>query len=385
MGSSRGPYRTGRERAVRILDAAHVLFIENGYRATSLRDIAAASGISHPALLRHFGSREEILTALIERLDDVHGDWPEEGADATPAAAADIARRNETIPGWIGLFTALLGEATSPEHPGHALMRRRRATGMALATRLLLPYSADERSASLEALRFGAFWDGLQILSLYFPGEIDIPGQIAAYEAELERAGTPEAPAETGGQEDAEPTFPAIEPESRRRALEAAARRYARQGYHEASMQSVADDAGLTKAALVHIARTKRDLLDAVLTEVIDTPGQEGEDPARWLYSLPQRPRWVTAADVVLMCEATVPAHPAHAFMTRRLSEARRGATSALAATGLPPARAASEADRIVSIALGVAVSWLYDPDHVDPRALLDGALAHLPTFARSR
>ncbi|GGV89012.1 hypothetical protein GCM10015535_41440 [Streptomyces gelaticus] len=378
MGSSRGPYRTGRERAARILDAAHVLFIENGYRATSLRDVAAASGISHPALLRHFGSREEILTALIERLDTAYGDWPMEQADGTVLTAAAIARRNETVPGWIELFTALLGEATSPEHPGHELMRRRRATGLTLATRFLLPLSPDERSASLAALRLGALWEGLQILSLYFPGEIDIPGQLAAYEMGLTHSGAPEAPAETGGQI-TDPAPPVIEPESRRRALEAAARRYAQQGYHEASIQSIADDAGLTKAALVHIARTKRDLLDAVLTEVIDAPRPEGEDPAQWLYSLPQRPRWVTAAHVVLLCEATVPAHPAHAFMTRCLAEARQSVVSALAAADHPPAQAAPEADRIISIALGVVISWLYDSDRVDPRALLDGALAHLP------
>ncbi|MFE7332149.1 TetR family transcriptional regulator [Streptomyces sp. NPDC057565] len=384
MGSSRGPYRTGRERAARILDAAHALFIENGYRATSLRDVAAASGISHPALLRHFGSREEILTALIGRLDTAYGDWSVERTDGAVLAAAGIARRNETVFGWIELFTALLGEATSPDHPGHELMRRRRAVGLTLGTQLLLPLSTDERSASFAALRLGALWDGLQILSLYFPGEIDIPGQLAAHESELAHSGVPKAPAETGDPVTC-PAAPAIDPDSRRRALEAAARRYARQGYHEASMQSIADDAGLTKAALVHIARTKRDLLDAVLTEVIDAPRPEGEDSAQWLYSLPQRPRWVTAADVVLMCEATVPAHPAHAFMTRRLAEARQSAASALATTGLPPAQAASEADRIVSIGLGVVISWLYDPDHVDPRALLGDALARIPSFTRSQ
>ncbi|MBD0709032.1 MULTISPECIES: TetR/AcrR family transcriptional regulator [unclassified Streptomyces] len=383
MGSSRGSYRTGRERAARILDAAHVLFIENGYRATSLRDVAAASGISHPALLRHFGSREEILTALVERLEAAHGDWPLRQSDGTALTAAAIARHNETVPGWIELFTALLGEATSPEHPGHDLMCRRRDTGNELAARHLLPRGVDARSAELAVLRLGALWDGLQILSLYFPGEIDIPGQLAAYEAEVAREGIPKAPAapvkagepRTGG-----PGGPAPVPESappvtgnRRRALEAAARRYARQGYYEASIQSIADDAGLTKAALVHVARTKRDLLDAVLAEVVDAPRPEGGNPALWLRTLPQRPRWVTAARVVLLCEATVPAHPAHAFMSRRLAEARRSVVSALVGAGRPPVLAAPEADRAVAMALGIVIAWLYDPDRFDPRTLVDG------------
>jgi AcrR family transcriptional regulator len=40
-----------------ILQAAHRPFMEQGYRAVSTRQIAAACGITQPALYRHFATQ----------------------------------------------------------------------------------------------------------------------------------------------------------------------------------------------------------------------------------------------------------------------------------------------------------------------------------------
>jgi len=51
----------------RILDNAAVLFAEFGYNATSVRDIAAALGITAPALYHHFRSKEDLFCATHAR------------------------------------------------------------------------------------------------------------------------------------------------------------------------------------------------------------------------------------------------------------------------------------------------------------------------------
>ncbi|MFE2106380.1 TetR/AcrR family transcriptional regulator [Kitasatospora sp. NPDC059463] len=380
MAMKRGSYRTGRERVERVLDASHELFISSGYRATSLRDIAAASGISHPALLRHFATKQEILTALVDRLDREHRDWIAAGADAagTSPSAAETARRNADARGWIPLFTALLGEATSPEHPGHDLMRTRQRVGTRLGVQMLSGSGGDERSARLAVQQLGAAWDGLQILSLYFPGLIDIPAQLAAHEEEMKANGLPPAPAlpwPAPRPADTANTDTPPERTSRARAVEAAARLYARHGYHDTSMQAVAEEAGLTKAALVHVAPTKRALLDLVLTDLI-APVEDEPDPYSRLRVLLDRPRWQAAAEIVLMCEATVPSHPAHARMAKRLAHSLASTADDLAAAQpLGEEEARTSAQWLVALALGGLIAWLYEPDAIDLGTLIGSAL----------
>src|SRR6476646_905846 len=51
-----------------VIDAAGRLFAERGFAATSMRDISAASGISHPLIHHHFGSKEELYAAVKRRM-----------------------------------------------------------------------------------------------------------------------------------------------------------------------------------------------------------------------------------------------------------------------------------------------------------------------------
>lgn len=56
-----------RNRGERILEAARQLFSERGYHAVSIDDIGAAAGITGPGVYRHFGGKEEILVAVLDR------------------------------------------------------------------------------------------------------------------------------------------------------------------------------------------------------------------------------------------------------------------------------------------------------------------------------
>ncbi|MPZ68100.1 MAG: TetR family transcriptional regulator [Actinobacteria bacterium] len=52
----------------RILDAAEVLLAENGYEATSLRAVTQAAGVNLAAVNYHFGSKKDLLDAVIRRV-----------------------------------------------------------------------------------------------------------------------------------------------------------------------------------------------------------------------------------------------------------------------------------------------------------------------------
>ncbi len=60
---------TGREEVVAaILQAATDLFAERGPAATSIRDIAARSKVNHGLVFRHFGTKDQVVGAVLENL-----------------------------------------------------------------------------------------------------------------------------------------------------------------------------------------------------------------------------------------------------------------------------------------------------------------------------
>ena len=60
--------KTAEERKNEILDVAEELFAKKGYDNSSTNDIIAKIGIARGTLYHHFGSKEEILDALVDRM-----------------------------------------------------------------------------------------------------------------------------------------------------------------------------------------------------------------------------------------------------------------------------------------------------------------------------
>jgi AcrR family transcriptional regulator len=54
--------------AAAILEAATELFAERGPAATSIRDIAARSKVNHGLVFRHFGTKEQLVGAVLDHL-----------------------------------------------------------------------------------------------------------------------------------------------------------------------------------------------------------------------------------------------------------------------------------------------------------------------------
>ncbi len=57
----------------RILLAAAEIFTHSGYSATTTRGIAAAAGVSELTLFRHFGSKQNLFSAVITRFSPLPG------------------------------------------------------------------------------------------------------------------------------------------------------------------------------------------------------------------------------------------------------------------------------------------------------------------------
>ena len=84
------PTARGRRRREAIVDAATELFDQRGFHATSIDDIGAAAGISGPGLYRHFGSKDELLIAVFDRIWDRLRPAVEAAADRPPTEAIGL-------------------------------------------------------------------------------------------------------------------------------------------------------------------------------------------------------------------------------------------------------------------------------------------------------
>ena len=81
--ASRRSTPTGREEvAAAILAAATDLFAERGPAATSIRDIAARSKVNHGLVFRHFGTKDQLVGAVLDNLGTTLTDLLDSGAPA---------------------------------------------------------------------------------------------------------------------------------------------------------------------------------------------------------------------------------------------------------------------------------------------------------------
>lgn len=174
----RGPYAKSGEQRRRILEVAMDVFGRLGNRGSSLREIAETVGMSQAGVLHHFGSKSELLLAVLEERD-VRTTVPD---GATLREQAGEARANLAAAcdnrGLTQLFTTLSAEATNPEHPARRFFEERYARVLEeFGAPFRAAQAAGEISADLDpeaAARLAvAVMDGLQLQLLLDP-EADI-------------------------------------------------------------------------------------------------------------------------------------------------------------------------------------------------------------------
>ena len=187
---SRGPYRNGIERREQILREAGRIFARRGYAGTSLRGIADEVGVTGAAILRHFGSKEGLLLAVLERWDDDNGAAQDsthrtvnEVLDAFPTVMANHPDK----PGFVELFLTVATEASDPGHPARDWVAERYERIVLEVMEQLETSSAEgrirpmsEADRELEARCLYAVMDGLELQWIADPS-VDLVGLFDAH------------------------------------------------------------------------------------------------------------------------------------------------------------------------------------------------------------
>lgn len=169
-----------------IIDTATELFSRSGYRAVSLRDIAARSGLSHAGVLHHFPNKEALLVHVLSRRDEIDAPLvldPGLSHRELIDNLVEIVERNTGSPGLVSLFVNLSAEATDPAHPAHDYFFGRYR---ALREHLASAFAAllDGRpgpTPEIAATQFISLQDGLQVQWLLDPGAVDMRAAVVSF------------------------------------------------------------------------------------------------------------------------------------------------------------------------------------------------------------
>src|SRR4051794_40638055 len=119
---ARGAYAKTAARRAAIIDAARQSFVEHGYEAASLRDIARRAGISLPGLLHHFDDKAQLLHEVLRQRDVAGRARSEElraAGQSIASAVAQLQTERQHDPQLLRLWATLAPAASRPDHPAH--------------------------------------------------------------------------------------------------------------------------------------------------------------------------------------------------------------------------------------------------------------------------
>lgn len=130
----RGAYAKGVARREEILTRALDVIAREGYAGASVKELAAAVGLSQAGLLHYFDSKEELFTAILRTRDErdlarfdmqetAPADWR-----ALREGYVSIIRHNTHVPGMVQLFSRMSVDAADPGHPAHDFFLDRSAS-----------------------------------------------------------------------------------------------------------------------------------------------------------------------------------------------------------------------------------------------------------------
>jgi AcrR family transcriptional regulator len=157
--------RTREETRHQIVDAAFLLFSQNGFSRTSVRDIAAAVGVTDAALYHYFDSKKELLDAVFEERG-TRGwmEWIEKirgtaslsvVLERTSVAALQFIEQNRDLLRLV-LLESLAGDANAIAH--HAGMMSRWRRGIRLLVGDRVGSRDDEATALIAEHLVAALW-----------------------------------------------------------------------------------------------------------------------------------------------------------------------------------------------------------------------------------
>jgi len=163
----------GEDRKQRILTVAQRLLTRNGWRSTTLAQIAGEAGVTPAGLLHHFESKEQLLHAVLDARDlddDSHSDR----AGDLLAQIVGVADRFSRAPELVGTFTVLLVESILPDAPLHDRMLARHRDALDIVADAIRRGQADgsyrtDFDPAVKAVEIVAFVHGMETTWLLDP------------------------------------------------------------------------------------------------------------------------------------------------------------------------------------------------------------------------
>jgi AcrR family transcriptional regulator len=270
---ARRPTRRRRDRKAQLASVAADLFRRHGYHAVGIGDIAAAAGITGPAVYRHFASKQQILAHVllsgVETLSEIaarHLDAPGSSRSRLSALTSAFARlaveRRDAVALW-----RWLGRHLDPDQ--RAEVRRH---GDWLTTRW---------ATELRQVRGELSPDDAELLCRAAMGVFGSPANYTVTLGKARHAGLlgeladavlgcPLPPATAGGTA-AGPATPQPGAAPRREVLLAQATRLFRErGYHAVTMEEIGAAAGIAGPSIYRHFASKSDLLRAAGNRMLD-------------------------------------------------------------------------------------------------------------------
>jgi AcrR family transcriptional regulator len=255
------PAKRPKDRRDRIATAGAELFCERGYHGVSVDEIAAAVGISGPAVYRHFPNKYAILVHVTRDLAGalLAATETDGGLDELLAAVARVAVGRRRVAGlyqWEGRYL-------TPEHRREfdrsltTLVQR-----LATPLRELRPELTAAQADLLVNAAFSAF-GSVSTHRLTATGTEQLLTRVAWT---LLRADPPRPPAPRP-----ETPPPALRPADRRELLLVEAiRLFRRHGYHAVAMDDIGRAAGVQASSVYRYFPGKADLLAAAYYRATD-------------------------------------------------------------------------------------------------------------------
>ncbi len=163
----------GEDRKQRILEVAQRLLARNGWRNTTLAQIAGEAGVTPAGLLHHFESKEQLLHAVLDARDlddDLHADRTGD----LVGQVVQVADRFARAPELMGTFTVLLAENILPDAPLHDRMLARHRAATDIVADLIRRGQAEGRyradiDPAIKAIEILAFVHGMETTWLLDP------------------------------------------------------------------------------------------------------------------------------------------------------------------------------------------------------------------------
>lgn len=172
--------RASREK---ITKAAIEFFARQGFRGAKMADIAKAANLTEPGLLHHYPSKTQLLMEVIKERDRIDSERMratlQKNGNRFLDAGIELVEHNETVPGLVQLFTLLVAEGISQDHPAHSFfIKRYQRERENMVQAIRQAQQANEVRSDIPAETLGvlifAVMDGLQVQWLLEPKKINM-------------------------------------------------------------------------------------------------------------------------------------------------------------------------------------------------------------------